>query len=556
MTFSDAAELILKRHSKGAPMHYREITQLARAEGLIESDGLTPEASMNVAIRQDVKRRELSSYDQRFRVHGRGLYSLTLATDPLGGAVEQKNQEVKAQLRRRLAELDPRLFEELIGELLAAVGYEDVEVTRYIGDGGIDVRATLTVGGLTKVPTAIQVKRWAKNVSSRTVRELRGALGPHERGLIITLSAFTRDAVADASSEIRVPISLLDGDHLLDLLMDKEIGVKRRRVTVYELDEEAFSAEAEEAAEEDEPTESQSLRRYDDRARTLWPLPGGRKAWKGSLDAMLQFVAEKAPRMVEAVEWVISNFSGVSSERVARSYWQVPRSFGLVHTDGERLALTAEGADYLKDRLADLLLQIATVKVLGIREMLQFLSERPLTPEEILDRLQSDLGLEWETDVQVGWRLGWLEVLGAITHQGNLWRLAEVDSKRQTAESAVGTQVELDSDGPLAGLSPVTAKLYQALRSRVTAIAPDVEVALRKQYVAFRLGKRTFCSVIPQKKKLRIVLPLEPPKVDHPGARDLTLIGHWGVGDLEIPLYGEEEIEQVMAWIREAAQAQ
>lgn len=180
MTFADAAEEVLKRHSKGAPMHYREITQLARSEGLLESAGLTPEASMAVAIRQDIKRRELSSYDQRFRAHGRGLYSLTLVTDPLGGAIEKKNEEVKTQLRKRLAELDPKLFEELIGELLGAVGYEDVEVTRYVRDGGIDVRATLTVEGLTKVPTAIQVKRWAKNVSSRTVRELRGALGPHE----------------------------------------------------------------------------------------------------------------------------------------------------------------------------------------------------------------------------------------------------------------------------------------------------------------------------------------------------------------------------------------
>ena len=132
---------------------------------------------MNVAIRQDIKRQDLAGRDQRFRAHGRGLYSLTLADDPLGGAIQRKNAEVRRQLRERLADLDPRMFEEVIGELLDGVGYEDVEVTKYAGDGGIDVRATLTVGGVTRVQTAIQVKRWAKNVSGRTVRELRGRTG-------------------------------------------------------------------------------------------------------------------------------------------------------------------------------------------------------------------------------------------------------------------------------------------------------------------------------------------------------------------------------------------
>ena len=239
LTFADAAEEVLKRHSKGAPMHYREITDLAVSSGLIEPGGETPAASMNVAIRQDIKRQDLAGRDQRFRAQGRGLYSLTLADDPLGGAIQRKNAEVRRQLRERLGDLHPRIFEEVIGELLAGVGYEDVEVTKYVGDGGIDVRATLTVGGVTRVQTAIQVKRWAKNVSGRTVRELRGALGPHERGLIITLSGFTRDAVADATSETRMPISLVDGDRLLDLLIEHDIGVIRRKVTVYELDEEA-----------------------------------------------------------------------------------------------------------------------------------------------------------------------------------------------------------------------------------------------------------------------------------------------------------------------------
>ena len=73
------------------------------------------------------------------------------------------------------------------------LGFVDVEVTSYSRDGGVDVRGTLAVGGVTNVKTAIQVKRWAKNVAGKTVRELRGGLSPHERGLIITTAGFTRD---------------------------------------------------------------------------------------------------------------------------------------------------------------------------------------------------------------------------------------------------------------------------------------------------------------------------------------------------------------------------
>jgi restriction system protein len=98
----------------------------------------------------------------------------------------------------QLGEIDPGTFEELIGELLERIGFEGVEVTRRSGDGGIDVRGVLTVGGVTRVKTAIQVKRWANNVPDRIVRELRGSIGPAEQGLIITTSRFTRAAVREA----------------------------------------------------------------------------------------------------------------------------------------------------------------------------------------------------------------------------------------------------------------------------------------------------------------------------------------------------------------------
>ncbi len=76
ISMSDAVESVLRSHSKGAPMHYRRITDLAIEDGLIDPQGLTPEASMNAAITQDIKRRSATGREQRFRAHGRGMYAL------------------------------------------------------------------------------------------------------------------------------------------------------------------------------------------------------------------------------------------------------------------------------------------------------------------------------------------------------------------------------------------------------------------------------------------------------------------------------------------------
>ncbi len=325
LTFLNAAEEVLRRYSPGAPLHYRKITEHALADGLITSAGITPEATMIAQLSVDIKRRSLGGKPERFRAYGRGLYGLATPVDPLGGAVGRHNDEVKQRLRTTLSEMDPQAFEYLIGALLNSIGFEEVHVTKYSGDGGVDVRATLTVGGVTDVTTAIQVKRWAKNVTGRTVREIRGGLGAHERGLIVTLSDFTPEARKDAIASDRTPISLINGDELIRLLVENEIGVSSRSVTIFELDESTLSpveAESPEAAESPTPgseqreAESLHVRGYSGpKALSMWPLPGGKHAFKASLDTMLEFIAKQAPSIDEMVTWIITNFDRVPRTR-------------------------------------------------------------------------------------------------------------------------------------------------------------------------------------------------------------------------------------------------
>lgn len=441
MSLADKAEDVLLRHSKGAPMHYRRLTDLGVSEGLIVPGGPTPEASLNSAVTQDIKQRARSGEQQRFRSHGRGFFSLARPSDPLRGAVDRKNQEVRTRLRELLGETHPQAFEELIGELLVAIGFEDVIVTRYVGDKGIDLRARLVVGGVTNVRTAIQVKRYTSgSIGAPAVRELRGGLGPHERGLIITLSSFSKDAQREAAELDRSPISLVDGQQLIELLIANEVGVTSSNVTILELDEGFFTEGAEDDApgvEVDGSTGSVRLRRRsptDDRVLSLWPLPGGGHAWKSTLDSMLQHVADDGPTMQDAIDWLITAFDRVASTKTARGYWQVLRSFGLIDTDGEQLVVTARGAEYRDEPTNDVLLSIAKERVLGITEMLGWLSESSMTPEDLLERFRVELDVGWESLAQIQFRLGWLAVLDAATSSAGRWQADSNPALQDKAE--------------------------------------------------------------------------------------------------------------------------
>lgn len=379
---------------------------------------------MSAALSTEVRGLHTSGRPGRFKAFGRGLYGLRRSSAAVHGSIEEQNASVKTRLRDALGSMHPRAFEELIAQLLTAIGFEDVEVTSYSRDGGVDVRGRLAVGGVTDVRTAIQVKRWGKNVPDHVVRELRGGLGTHERGLIITLSDFTPASKIEAVKSDRAPISLVSGDELVNLLVEYRIGVVARDVTVLELDEGAIglNSEQEDVAAVEAPGAS-IVGDLGGRGVWIWPLPGGRKGWLRSLQRMLREVVESDPTVSSAVEWMIKSFANVQSEGAARSYWNVPRRMGLIEVLGERLQLTEAGATYLSTGDDAVLLGQIEATIAGISELLEALREAPLDESQALEVLRSKLGVTWQTTAQVKHRLGWLENLGVVRRRGKAYGL-------------------------------------------------------------------------------------------------------------------------------------
>lgn len=242
VSFVMAAEQILRQSGNFEPMHYRVITDRALEEGLIRTEGRTPSATMNAVIGTDIRRRETQGETPIFVQHGSGLIGLAswLPTG-LAGRIEQNNRDVRKRLLVQVSKAAPSNFEALVGELLVAMGFEDVEVTRVSNDGGVDVRGTLVVAETIRIRMAVQAKRWKNNVLAPTVQQVRGSLGAHEQGLIIATSDFSRGARNEATRHDAAPVALMNGEQLAALLAKHEIGTHIQSYDLLTLDEDIQS---------------------------------------------------------------------------------------------------------------------------------------------------------------------------------------------------------------------------------------------------------------------------------------------------------------------------
>lgn len=139
----------------------------------------------------------------------------------------------KEELLEVLKSMAPASFENLCKRLLRESGFTDLEVTGASGDGGIDGKGVVKIGGLLSFHVVFQAKRYKGSVPPSAVRDFRGAMiGKADKGLIITTGTFTRDAMAEAKRDGAPPIDLVDGEDLAERLKDLAVGVKTELETI------------------------------------------------------------------------------------------------------------------------------------------------------------------------------------------------------------------------------------------------------------------------------------------------------------------------------------
>ena len=157
--------------------------------------------------------------------------------------VRQHANAVRDSLRRQLHDMDPFAFERLIKRLLEEMDYQNVEVTSRSSDGGVDVVGDIEVG-ITSVREVVQAKRHRRAIQRKDLDALRGSLYRFNavRGTIVTTSRFSKGTQDAAFARGAAPITLVDGEKLVELLIEHGIGVRKRPIELLEVDPHAIAA--------------------------------------------------------------------------------------------------------------------------------------------------------------------------------------------------------------------------------------------------------------------------------------------------------------------------
>jgi predicted transport protein len=94
-------------------------------------------------------------------------------------------------------------------------------------------------------------------------------------------------------------------------------------------------------------------------------------------------------------------------------------------------------------------------------------------------------------------------------------------------------------------------ELAHAVQDFMLAIDSAIEEAPKKFYVAYRTTQNVVCMEV-QKKKILLFLKLYPAKGPHGISRDVSHIGHYGTGDLEITIRTAAELEKAKPFLRQS----
>ncbi len=99
--------------------------------------------------------------------------------------------------------------------------------------------------------------------------------------------------------------------------------------------------------------------------------------------------------------------------------------------------------------------------------------------------------------------------------------------------------------------------LFEIFRKEVLALDSCVDEEFLKRYVAYK-AESNFVDVVPQKTRLRLSLNMLFHEIQDPRERckDMTNVGRWGNGDVEVPLSSVDELPYVMGLVRQAFEKQ
>jgi predicted transport protein len=122
--------------------------------------------------------------------------------------------------------------------------------------------------------------------------------------------------------------------------------------------------------------------------------------------------------------------------------------------------------------------------------------------------------------------------------------------KKAAAARAAGSY---SFDQHLAGKPDAMRQLALSLNDFIAGLDPAIEVAPKKYYVAYKTSQNIVCMEVKQQRVI-LYLKLNPKAMAGPKgiSRDVSEVGHFGTGDLEISIKGPSDFEAAKPFIQRA----
>lgn len=134
--------------------------------------------------------------------------------------LEQAEEQAWSEVQTHLANMPPYEVQQLVGALLTAMGYYVAWIAPPGKDGGVDILAHRDPIGATQPRIKVQVKRVKAAVSVDGLRAFMAVLSDDDVGLFISTGGFTRDALAEARTQEKRRITLIDMSRLFELWVE------------------------------------------------------------------------------------------------------------------------------------------------------------------------------------------------------------------------------------------------------------------------------------------------------------------------------------------------
>lgn len=102
-----------------------------------------------------------------------------------------------------------------------------------------------------------------------------------------------------------------------------------------------------------------------------------------------------------------------------------------------------------------------------------------------------------------------------------------------------------------------TRILFESLDKRIMNLSPAVKKEYKKLYVAYKLDTN-FVDIVFQKQRLRISINMKFSEINDPNGicKDITGIGRWGNGNVELFMEHQDELDQIMEIVKQSFDAQ